>query len=99
MTAEGADTMKLHTTIDDLIAQEITPSLDGAEPNFDVDKLVEELEKAGFIEYVTTGNLSCDGFRFVHKDGGPSFWDLVQQIDAEAVAEAAEATAEQGDDE
>lgn len=87
--------MKLHTTIDDLITQEITPALEGVEPGFDTAKLVEEMWEAGLIEYVTTGNLSYDGYRLVDKeDDGPDFWDLVQKIDAEATP----TTAERGDD-
>lgn len=70
-----------YTTIADLIEREITPALDGVEPNFDVDGFAQALRDRDLITWNGTG------FVLVTNEDGetPGFQDLVAEFDQAAM--------------
>ena len=70
-----------YTTLADLVEQEITPALNGVEPNFDTAGFIETLIDLGLIEYVQDQH----GFQLYTDDGlTPAFSELVTEFDLAA---------------
>lgn len=73
-----------YTTLADLVGQEIVLALNGVEPGFDTDALVQAMRDADMIVYVTHEGASQDnGFQLVTDEDGqiPGFWELVEKFD------------------
>lgn len=71
-----------YATLKDLIDREITPALDGVEPNFNTEDFVKALRDADLIVWHDIRQ----GFELISDEGGntPGFWELVEQFDTEA---------------